>query len=247
MCNIRLSQKALKRKILSFHTPFLRMAGKGQEEGEGKQQREKKVAGIWRELACPTASNCLPHCSTSTPSCSSSLSICPAATLQEDIFTSGVCSEPPPPPCWHQELHNGSSAHSAGSVQGEADHRLAILGSTHPLRHLLSFLYSVVSLQFPNQGLRPLSAHSLPHILQRHSDKWILPVTSHTATKSDPPKSQAGVVLLQPPAPGLPVDRKAEPTTLSIPKLLSKTQGFLQHDYKNRVPAVTLDVRKPLS
>lgn len=81
------------KSILSFHMPFLRMAGEGQGEVEEKQQREKKVAGIWRVLGCSTASNCLPSCSTTTPSCTSSPTASVLqATHQGDIFTS-VCAE----------------------------------------------------------------------------------------------------------------------------------------------------------
>lgn len=100
-----------RKSLLSFHKPFLRMAGEGQEEVEGKQQREKKVAGIWRVLGRSRASNCVPQCSTSTPSCSSSLT---ASVLQpshfKEIFSPLGCAvNHLHPPCWHQELHNGDS------------------------------------------------------------------------------------------------------------------------------------------
>lgn len=206
---------------------------------EEKQQREKKAAGICKVLGCSTASNCLPSCSTTTPRCFSSLT---ASVLQpriKEIFSPlGWAVNHLHPQCWQT---GAPQQRQTGLCKGELDHRLAILGSTHQPGTFFNFItLNSRALQRGRGTVLSLvcfqtkfSDHDLPthfptsSILQRHSDKRILPVTSHRATNSDPSKSKAAVTLVQPPAPGLLGEGKAEPTTLSNSELL---KGLLQHD-----------------
>lgn len=144
------------------------------------------------------------------------------------------------PPCWQP---GAPQRGQTGLCKGEPDHRLALLGSTHHQAPSFISLHSVtftVSKPSFQTIICPLISPHPPEVRWQIHPASDLP---HTATSSDPPQSKAGVALLQPPAPGLLGDSKAQPATLSIPKLFSKTQGFLQHDYMNRVTAVvTLDV-----
>lgn len=174
-----------RKSFLSFHKPLLRMAGEGWEEVEGKQQREKKVAGIWRAVGCSTLSNCLAHCSTSTPSCSSSPTACPAAfTLRGDLFTSGLCSEPPPPTMLAPQQGQ------PGLCKGEPDHRLSILGSTHPQAPSCISLHSVIfTVSKPSSQTTscPLTSPHTPETQWQMDPASNLP-HSH---QQRPPKSQA--------------------------------------------------------
>lgn len=185
------------------------MAGEGQEEVEEKQQREKKDGGIWRVLGCSTASNCVPNCSTTTPGCFSSLT---ASFLQpriKEIFTPlRWAANQLHPQCWQT---GAAQQRQTGLCKGELDHRLATPGSTHQPGTFLNF-FTLSSRALQRGRGTALSLASKPSfqtticpltssVLQRHSDKLILPVTSHAATNSDPSKSKADVTLVQPPAP----------------------------------------------
>lgn len=144
MCKIRLSQKALKKKIPSVFSQTLFENGRRRTGRSGGKAAEGEESG-W-DLENTGTFNSIQLCSPVLYQHTKLLflphSLCPAAfTLQGDIFTSGVCSEPPPPtmlapgaPQWGQ----------LGLCKGEPDHRLAILGSTHPQAPSLISLRSVI-------------------------------------------------------------------------------------------------------
>lgn len=128
----------------------------------------RKLLGFgeyWDVQQHPTVS---PNCSTTTKSCFFLLhSMCPAATHQGGLFSSGVCGEPPPP----STLAERSSIMEHFSSQ--PDHRLAMLGSTHQPSTYFNFF----TLCYLHSFQTKFSDHYLPthfhtsSILQRHSDK----------------------------------------------------------------------------
>lgn len=209
MCNVRVSQKALKRKIHSVFSHTLSEDGRrrtGRSGGKAAEEEESwwdlESTGMFNGIQLSpqllyyhTWSFFLPH------------SIFPAATYQGDIYTPEMGSEPAPPTM----LADRSCTTETGLCKGELDHRLAILGSTHQPGTFLNF-FTLNSRALQRGRGTALSLASKPSfqsticpltssVLQRHSDKLILPVTSHTATNSDPSKSKADVTLGQPPAP----------------------------------------------
>lgn len=165
MCNIRLSQKALKRKIHSVFSHALFENGRrrtGRSRGKAAEGKEScwdlESTGMFNsiQLYYHTKLYLLPH------------SICPASHTSRRYFHLCVCREPPPATML---ADSSSTSETDRSLQRGTDHRLAILASTHQPGTFFHFLTQCYLYSFQTKFS--------DHIFQRYSDKLMLPVTSH--------------------------------------------------------------------
>lgn len=197
MCKIRLSQKALKHKILSVFSQTLfengrrRTGRSGGKAAEGEESGwDLESSGMFNsiQLSRPllyqhTKLFFLPH----------SLS-CSLHTSRRSFHLWAVQ--------WTTSTHHaGTTTGTARFVQGEPDHRLSILGSTHPQAPACISLHSVIFTVSKLSSQTTICLLTSPHPPET---QWQMDPASNLphSHQQRPPKSQA--VALHSPCPWAP-------------------------------------------